>query len=311
LSKKDHTFSDILQKNGFQSDDFQGILQLPLISLGGETSGVSRGNWTMRKGIQAAFNTRLPLIDWSLSRTSVSQSADFLQLLSSTAIEKRRTISMNRKPLLLICEENLITESERRLLNQAEYIDKVETISIYKLEMAVFDQNLSAWQERLDSTKISSPPIIDHNFEDESHPAALIGTGVKKVGNKGEKVFEFVSTLDSTTNATLHLWVLIDQYDAGMSVLRIKETAPDNRVIYNQGIHRRDVDWSEVLGQWMRIDRPIQIKGNGYRYELFIDEKGTIMDGLQIRENERNTIIRYPESGIAFLNGTPIPQSLE
>lgn len=307
MNIKDKTFTTLLNKNGYQPSDFQAILQLPLINLGGETSGVSRGNWTMRKGIQATFETGLPMIDWSLSRTSVSQSVDFLQLLSSSAVEKERVKMMNQKPLLVVCEENLITESEKRLIGKAIFIDQVETTRLYRLNMSVFSQDLSYWREKLDSLKLTVSPIIEKDFEEDDHPTPLIGSAVKKIQQKGEKVFEFESSLDSATDATLHLWVLIDQYEAGMSVLRVKETSPTNLVTYNQGIHRRDVDWSEVVGQWMRIDRPIQIKEKGFRYELYIDEKGTIIDGLQIRSNNVNTVIEYPSSKISFLNGTLIP----
>ncbi len=309
LSVKTNTFSGILESNGLKAGDFQAILQLPLVNLGGETSGVERGLWTMRKGIQAAFETRLPLVDWSLSRTSVSQSTDFIQLISTSAVKKRRLEHMNTKPLLLVCEEEFVIPAEQKLIDKAEFLGRSETVTVYLLPVSAFDQDLDAWRTRLDTIQNPARPIASMDFEDDPHPAPLIGKGVKKVRENQDPFFTYTSSLDSSAAAIVHLWVYINTDDATMSVLRIREIAPDGKVIYDEGIHRSNVPWSEVVGQWMRIDRPVTIREKGYTYEFYMDEKGSEIDGLQIRRRDANTVIEYPGHDITFLNGVLIPGS--
>jgi hypothetical protein len=305
LNIKNKTFSTSLDKNGYQPSDFQAILQLPLINLGGETSGVSRGNWTMRKGIQAAFETGLPMIDWSLSRTSVSQSVDFLQLLSSSAVEKERVKMMDQKPLLVVCEENLITEAEKRLVQKSTFIAQIETIRLYRLEMSAFHQNLDEWKALIDSSQSWAPPIVHHNFEQDLFPDALVGDGALIIDHTDDPVFSFTFQKDSVIEAIVHAWMYIDNIDASMGILRIRETNPDGRVMMDQGLHRRDIDWSEVIGQWVRQDRTLQLKPN-HKYDFIMETKGNVIDILEVRDRNSNSLKEYQDQRIKFIQGVMV-----
>ena len=281
LSKKKDNFSQELYKKGYKADDFQAVLSVPLISAGGENAGIARGNWTMRRGIQASFELGIPLVDYSLSRTSVSQTLDFIQLLSSDAVEKVRLKSMNDKPILMIAEENLASPAEKKLIQKGKLIGETEQVKLYVLRPL----DINGSPENRMSTSVmfqnATNVIYEMDFENDAFYDPFIGNGVMKIFEKPEKIDTYFSEVDSAVNAKIHLWFYIDNKDASMSVLRVREIDEKGKIISDRGYHREDVDWAEVAGQWVRLDRDITIQPN-YSYEFFIDVNNTIVDGLQI-----------------------------
>jgi hypothetical protein len=57
LSSAKEDYVPLLTNNGHKPEEFQAILQLPLVAIGNETMGVERGFWTMREGIHASIET--------------------------------------------------------------------------------------------------------------------------------------------------------------------------------------------------------------------------------------------------------------
>ena len=83
MANDKNDYVPLLTAAGKKPADFQAILQLPLVAIGNETVGVARGFWTLREGIHASMETGLPLIDYAMSRTSVSQGLDIIELIAT------------------------------------------------------------------------------------------------------------------------------------------------------------------------------------------------------------------------------------
>ncbi len=63
------------------------------------------------------------------------------------------------------------------------------------------------------------------------------------------------------------------------------ETDPNGVVIQNTGLGRDAIPWAEAYGEWIQISLPLKTQGKGYRYELFIEQPGPVIDNLSIQED--------------------------
>ena len=132
LSAADNEYVRLLGKGGYSPDDFQAVWQLPTVVLGPELLTKNDGEWTFREGVRCAFQTGLPLMDIMLSRTSISQALNLVQLLGDVP-RKDRLLDMNDKPILLVCEEQFMSSPEIAIMKSAVIIGKTKDISLYSL----------------------------------------------------------------------------------------------------------------------------------------------------------------------------------
>ena len=209
---------------------------------------------------------------------------------------------MNEKPILLLVEEGLVTPSEQNLIERAVLIGQVETIQLYSLGVHTFNQDSLSWKHRIDTTRNLMPPIALKQFEDDPFPDALVGDGALFVRGTDQPAFDFTFEGDTIIKAMAHAWMYIDQEDGTMGILRIRETSPVGQVLSDQGLHRRDIDWSEVVGHWVRQDRPLTLKP-GNRYEFIFETKGNIIDLLEVRDVNQNTLSTIPSLNFQAFNG--------
>ena len=83
------------------------------------------------------------------------------------------------------------------------------------------------------------------------------------------------------------------------------ETDTTGKVIQNAGIHRENILWAEAYGDWIQASFPLTTQGNGFKYELFIDLPGPVIDNLLIREINDTCIIITPQ--MFLYNNLPTP----
>ncbi len=301
-----HTKTDyvpLLQAAGYTPDSFQAILQFPLVAIGNENMGVARGFWTLREGVHASTETGLPMIDYAMSRTSISQGMDIVELISTPYASKRRGQMLNDKPILLLCEEEFVIPSERRWIDKAKKIGTYQSITLYALPAKVFKT-------------IELPPLpADHKdvlcagwfdgFENHACDTAMTGKGALHITAAPMQVWSYVDTANAERNWIVSFWSHVDNLKNHVAVPRMMETGPDGTVLRNAGLHREAILWSEAYGEWIEINFPWTTKGKGYSYTLFMDDKGPVIDNLLIRPAADTCIYHFPN--MTLYNNLPIP----
>ena len=213
---------------------------------------------------------------------------------------------MTDQPILVVAEVGLTTPSEQKLLDLSTFIETTEQVSLYSLLPKDMQFNSTKWNSISDTVKYDAP-IYFQDFEENKFDDNIMGNGVKIVETAKEKIASYTAQVDSVFEAKIHLWIYINSQESGMSVLRIKELNAAGKVLSDVGIHRDDVDWSEVVGNWIRLDRDLIVKGQGHTYEFYIDAAHTVVDALQIRKAEGQTLVRNAQGDPIFLNGIKIP----
>ena len=147
-----------LEELGKEASDFQALLPVPTYFIGSEKFYAEFVDYySTREGMSASYQTGLPLACGLLSRTSLSQTMDLLQVLSSPLLPKTLpSIYPDSRPLLLLGIDGVIlTNEEKRLLSKAKLLDKRENIGLYQLSLNQLtytgDSLRSAFESQRDS----------------------------------------------------------------------------------------------------------------------------------------------------------------
>ncbi len=303
LSDTKDAYIPLLQKAGYKPEYFQAILQFPLVSIGNENLGVARGFWTLREGIHASFETGLPLIDYAMSRTSIAQGLDIIELISSPYFEKKRTATFDDRPILLVCEEEFVTPAERRIIDMAEKIGTYQSITLYNLPVGKLKTiSLPVMPDDMNDVKCEG---WYNGFDDIKCDTSMSGEGALAITSSPRSLWSYTDTSKTESQWQLSFWSHIDNRKGVLPVPRIIETDPQGKVLSNDGLGRERIDWSEAYGEWIQVSLPLTMKGNGYTYELFIDNTGPVIDNLLIKPAGDTCVIHFPT--MTLYNNLPIP----
>src|SRR5690606_21121756 len=280
MSVKPDDYIPVLQQAGYAPADFQAILQLPAVAIGNETMGVARGFWTFREAIHASMETGLPQIGYAMSRTSVSQGLELVELIGPPYLPKRRAAHLTDQPVLLLCEEEFMLPEERYWIEQATPIGAYQSITLYHLPAEAF-RTLAPPPDSL----WEGAPCTGWSEDFEAFPSdtVMTGRGALVIHESPKLVWTTVDTAVGERPFEVSFWAYIDRFDSAMPVPRMKETAPDGQITANTGLHREKIAWMAAAGDWIEVRFPVTFRGGGYRYELFIDNAGPVIDRLLIR----------------------------
>jgi hypothetical protein len=304
LSDSREDYVPQLTAAGYKPDDFQAILQLPLVAIGNETFGVTRGFWAYRIAVHMSWETGLPMVNYVMSRTSTAQGADIIQLLSSPYYPKKRAALFNDKPLLLIVEEDEILPVERKWLERATKIGSVPPTSMYALPVSVFRDVTDPLGG--DTITASTCNGIFEGFDGHPCDTTMSGTGALPITTQGQLIWTFTDTASVARDWHLSFWTYVDNFRGAVAVPRIMETDPQGAVSQYSAYNRENIPWSEAYEQWFEINVPLSTKGKGYTYQLFIDNTGSVIDNLLLRP-VRDTCVIVQDNMILF-NNLPVPK---
>ncbi len=302
ISDAKDDYVPLLASAGFKPEDFQAILQLPLVSIGNETVGVARGFWTLREGIHASIETGLPLIDYAMSRTSVSQGMDIIELISTPYNVKRRAKYFDSRPILLLCEEEFVIPAERKWIDKAQKIGAYKSITLYSLPADVFQKTELPFIPDLHSDHTCEGWF--YGFEETKCDTSMSGSGALVIRSQPQSIWSFTDTSELARNWHVSFWSHVDNMKGNVPVPRMMETDPNGTVVSNSGLHRESILWAEALGEWVQISFPLKTQGKGFRYELFIDQTGPVIDNLLISPEGDTCIIHTAE--MILYNNLPI-----
>lgn len=306
LTEKDNTYSNILKNAGKNVDDFQAILQVPYIIVGSEHWVIDNGDWTLRQSFKCSNEIGLPIMDFAMSRTSLSQSLDLLQFLNDLPIKKSRLEKMDQRSILLLSDTILIRNEEKSLLNKAHFIGKNENIKLYELpiDSLIISKNKYGKYQSIsnnnDTTVIEGTQgfyFVD-NFDDIKTDISFNGIGAKKVEN--EVIFCKEIPID-TQFYKISIWLYIDP---------ISEKQPNIYLDFknenNSGSQHINLNTSTATKDyWVRMQIFVD---SGMEHCLRIEGKGYVDGALICPQNSH--ILEIKKNQI-FYDNCPIPPFTE
>jgi hypothetical protein len=261
-------------QNNLSPLDFQAILQVPMIIVGTENLPVHRGHWEFNNTLQCSWETGLPVVNYNMSRTSVSHALSLLQLISTPDIPKRRLVDMNGKPLLLTSHVAQLLPTERRLIDLSDSLGMVGYMSVYKLDIRDFT---SSWPGDTLEWEI----VAHESFDETPFAHALEGIGALRA-QQDSVFYSFTDT--AGVELQFSCWVYIASDIPGFPALRVRHTTPD-RTQVDEEIHSiHSFNPWQVRGSWVEITFPLVSKMTGTQHEFSTLASKAVIDELVIKK---------------------------
>jgi hypothetical protein len=307
LDPSQETYQSSLAEYGLKSSDFQAVFQLPLMVVGSDKILFHKGLWTQRESIRCAYETGLPIIPFNLSRSSVSQSLDLIQIMSHDLLPKSRLAACKETPILVLCESELISEHERNFLEKTEYIGRQGKIDMYKLEPFLLQQKqvdaIHLINRQADS--ISRTGYIRYDSYDSlTSEMTLLGSGALQI-HASSALLHAQNFENDTASYELSFWFYLDGQHAFPLIdhqIVDKDGNLKNSIIYgmlNSGLR-------EVFGNWGRVDIPFSSSSQFETHRFIVKNEPVIIDELLVKEKSKNVII--PSGNTFYLyNNYPVP----
>jgi hypothetical protein len=173
------TFALALKNAGHSPDQFQAMLTLPFYHMGSEKLYIDKGNSAMGWGMQAAYQTGIPLINVMMSRTSLAQTLATTSLVSRYGPEPGFLEKLDHRPVLLLINrafsdprlDDRFSDRERALILAADTVYLGPDFSLWSLE----PERLNAGAVPLTDPALEREGVLWHDGFDAGSEEGLFG----------------------------------------------------------------------------------------------------------------------------------------
>jgi hypothetical protein len=304
--------------NTINPEDYQAILTLPFYYQGSESYSRPRYDETSLVSMCVSYQTGIPLICANLTRTSIRESKNIVQIVSPDFYYKQILNDLpDNKPFLVIRTKDAITYYEQDILMKCEPVFVSENISLFTLKKAdLFTNNAQAYYNnfkqlepsliRRDQFYLSddSSFLYYNGFENLKSDKPFRGKGGFQSVKKGKntlaefqpysfaagKEYQVSVWMFNGLNHALDNWfrLIVEEYDEETNTWASTTYFPEQSEVING-------DWS-LAGGSFKIKKPgnrifIVTKGkNDAKEPLFIDDlliRESGVDVFGINENDK------------------------
>lgn len=275
--------------NSIDKEDYQSIISLPFYYYGSESYARPRKSEMVRTSSIFSYHTGLPMFAASLTRTSIWESKNIVQLVSPNFYKKEIVNDLkSEKPFLVLRTKNKITEYEKDIFKYCKAIYESEEISIYSLEKEdlfkirskdVLDKFFSEKDKLFENSGFlvskDSTFLYYDSFENMQSEYIFRGKGGFKSVKKGKNTLaEFASnTFEKGKEYKVSIWMYNGLKDALNMWFRFiieeynKETDTWTSTVYLP-------EQSEVInGNWSLVEGSFKVKNP--KSKIYIVTKGT------------------------------------
>jgi hypothetical protein len=117
------------------TNDYQAIISLPFFYQGSESYSRPRNEETAKVSMVFSYHTGIPLVCANLTRTSVQESKNIVQMVSPDFYKKTIEADLpDNRPFLVICTRDGITGYEEDILKKCTPLYQSGEISLYSLQ---------------------------------------------------------------------------------------------------------------------------------------------------------------------------------
>ncbi len=280
----DGDFKEALQQ--IKTEDFQAILPMPFFYIGSENFGKFGSDKIYLLTQLSSYHTGLGIIGSYLTRTSIWESKNIMQLMSPSFYKKeiQKDLPNNRKILIISSHDN-ISKYEQRVINISSLIFKADNFSFYELNLNdLFESSSVKEVDKFNTIKDnlfvkdnflvndSSNFLYYNNFDSRPSEVSLSGegafSGFKKNFNTLASFDKSTFNADRSYIATFWIYNNGDNYGQDMvnSMFILQEKDGDNSA-------------------WSKIVNPA--------YSMVINENWSLV--------EMEFKLKFPDSQVTFL----------
>ena len=276
--------------------DFQAILPLPYYNIGTDKFDLSGSGNSIYQADKASATTGLPLLACYVSRASVGQAMQHVQLLSSELVPKELlTHFPNNKPLLLLVTPDALTEAEQRIVRLGKLLLQAPEGALYELplaalaatslprERALADSLLPRLAPRPGGLRVTIPAgVMLQSFDQSPDRRGRFGTGAFYDPKEGFSIlYDGQLPMPADTGRyEAGVWIY-GKMDYGYGNMQVKLYDAAGQMLDHQTVDARHA--TEVLNGWVRVVVPFRRTAQAVRIEVLYDTRGLLADDLLIR----------------------------
>jgi len=303
--------------------EYQAIISLPFFYQGSESYSRPQNDETVRSSIVISYHTGLPLVCANLTRTSIQESKNIVQIVTPDYYKKAIEADLpDNRPFLVIRTADPITPYEELLFNKCKPVFQGKEVSLYRLDKKSLLSNSSAevkagFMQRRSSfiTKdlfsLSDSSFVYYDSYEQTHSEhPFRGKGGFRSEKKNKNVLaEFApGTFEKGKKYMASAWMYNGLPDALNLYFRfIIEEYDEPADSWESTIYFPDQS-ETINGDWSLVEGEFEVKNPGNRIYIVTigtrDAKGPLfIDDLLIRESGKDVYsIAGPGNALFFNN---------
>lgn len=287
--KNSESWTTFLQNHGYKSSDFQALIGLPFYHIGSEKIWIMdvKENYSSYLLFKAALQTKLPIVNVMMSRTSWHQTFEMIKIADGPFSEKSYYNHCNEKPfLILVSDSSLIKPKGKEWIQQSEFLGKKEdgtlVYSITPKQLKIYEDTVRKQAQQLAiNTKSEREGVLDNNhsffyFQHFDHyPSHLkrAGTGAWIPSPNSKKVIIdsfFFPAKREDSMFHFSIWAKCNLYDFRTPIFYIQQFNDKNELISTDEANTK---YSTLVdGAWFLTETDFQILKPTQKIQIWVQE---------------------------------------
>ncbi len=287
--KNAENWTSFLQKKGYKSSDFQAVIGLPFYHIGSEKIWIMDVNEgaTSYNLFKTALQTKLPIVNVMMSRTSWQQTFEMIRIADGQFSEKTYYQLCNEKPfLILVSDSNNIKLKEKEWIQQSKFLGKKEDGTlVYSITPEQIKNYEDATRKQAQQLAVNAKPnkegILENkhsffyfqHFDQYNSDSTRAGKGLwKPIPNSKKVMIDSFSIPSSMEDSMFHfsIWVKCNLYDFRTPCLYIEQFNEKNEQIFMDEVN---IKYSTFVdGAWFLAEKDFQIYKSTQKIQIWIQE---------------------------------------
>lgn len=305
----DNSFGKQVGEAGYYTTDFQAIISFPFFHQGSEQFSIEHGP-SQLNAMKASWQLKIPMVNVMMSRISLQQSCDVIQLLSDSLIEKKILSRLNQKPFLLITSGTDFSHNEQILISKATLLKENTNQKIYLLPMNVFEANqnsvIDLFNQRQMKLKnhndywssMDSSTVYFNYFSNNTKPLSTF------ISNAESKVlFENkLQGIKMNDTMELSLWVKVDPFSESLPFIHYENRSNTGSIQQSENFSFKTQ--TNVYEGCVLLKQQIIIKNPDDLLSIRITGR-CLFANLLIRNKREDVYLEIPGFGF-YVNNIPV-----
>lgn len=322
-------FSDALLGTGYTADSFDAILFLPSFFQGSEKLYIDRTDGHLSKAMELSYQTRLPLVNYMMSRTSLAQTLHQVQLVSHpyipVSVPDRGAIGVfgAERLLVMVKTDKPLTAGEKYIVDHSKQISERGgfTFHVYEMQETFqkgFDMAREVYLAEKDSLRtfeyhgrsyLSTHPLALYYYdgfdETERRETAFLGRGSLRVDGPWQDIADIPVDIQAPIWIETSLWAKNDPEDMAYPYVLIRFLdGAGNRIWESSAAPTQSTD---VLNGWVRASVDLEIRPDVKRIVISTsNDSRAWFDELTVRHTGWNAYRAVVSDSSFVLNNYPV-----
>ncbi len=299
-----------------EKDKHQALIPLPFYCIGSENYERDGNSFIYKHSMLSSYHLNLPILGNHLSRSSLQEGKNMMQLLAPIFYNKQiKNDIHSKKPFLIIKEKEALREDEEALISRAKLLHRSNGFEYYEIHFdSLFKSSIQAEVSNFYQLKNNSIEMGQYWSSDSTpfyHEHIGYSAGLKEIDKNGEhSIFEIQSnTLTLNKNYTASIWLYRGGKNFGQDQLNylsfgVKESLNEKVLQKNEVVV---MESSTLFENWTRVELNFQIQKEESSLSFFIRGNDPKDKNLQFQDfflKQENQLIYWQdkEANLLFKN---------